>query len=280
MKKVFFLVTILSYMAIGCTNSTKDETTTTEDSSKVTTDTTQKTVMQKPLIDWSKYTSVSPEKVSAMATYYDELVKKDPEIGIRQVNMDGEMLEALLVGVDGLKLVAAADSKTDHVTMYMQFNKKDVYTYYDIDSFFNPEQRGMRGQPVLCPPPGSCELPLVKTVRPNIITETEADEMGRLYYALVKKDPSASIQQVTMSAGLLELLMAGTKGLKLIYGVDLKSNIPTVVMQFWIDGNFYYFNIRDIFTPAMKGMGGQYPLCPPPESCDLPFSPTKAGLKK
>ena len=266
-------------MTISCNNSATEEKATT-DSSKVTVNATQSTAAQKPPIDWSKYTSVSPEKVEEMATHYKDIVKGDPEMGIRQINMDGEMLEALLVGFDGLKLIAAADLNSNQVTMFMQFNKKDVYTYYYITDFFNPEQRGMRGQPVLCPPPETCDLPLAKSVRPNIMTETEVDEMSKRYFTFVKNNPSQSIRQVTMSAGLLELLTIGTKGLKLIYAVDLKSNIPTVVMQFWINDAFYYFNIREIFTPDMKGMGGQYPLCPPPETCDLPFSPTKSGLKK
>ncbi len=279
MKKIFFLVTILSYMAISCNNSATEEKP-AADTSKVTTNAAQTTTVQKPPIDWSKYTSVSPEKVEEMATHYNDIVKKNPNMGIRQINMDGEMLEALLIGFDGLKLIGAADVSTNHITMFMQFNKKDVYTYYDINDFFNPEQRGMRGQPVLCPPPETCDLPLAKSTRPNIMTETEADEMSKRYFTFVKANPSQAIRQVTMSAGLLELLTIGTKGLKLIYAVDIKSNIPTVVMQFWINDNFYYFNIREIFTPDMKGMGGQYPLCPPPETCDLPFIGAKKSSKK
>ena len=55
--------------------------------------------------------------------------------------MDGEMLEALLFGVEGLKLIAAADVNTDHITLLMQFWKLDQFTYYDIDSFFNPARQ-------------------------------------------------------------------------------------------------------------------------------------------
>jgi hypothetical protein len=252
MKKLFFLCIVLNFIVTGCIE-------------------TSESVTPLPVIDWSKYTSVPPETVAEMAANYLKIIDNKPENSIRQVNMDGEMLEALLVGSDGYKLIAAADVKTNNITMMVQFWKEGKFSYYDINSFFNSTQTGMRGQPPLCPPPVTCELPLVKSVRPLIITGTEADEMAKHYYELVKKDPSVAILQVTMDAVLLELLSIGTKGFKFIFAADLKNNKPTVIIQFWKeDDNNYYFNIKDIFTPDMKGMRGQEPLCPPPETCELP----------
>ncbi|MEP7165415.1 MAG: hypothetical protein ABI741_12020 [Ferruginibacter sp.] len=264
MKKAFFLLIILSYVFIGCNQGAKEEkATTTVDSTQI--------VRNEPLaVDWTKHASVSGEQVAEMAAHYLELIHNKPGLGIQQVNMDGEMLRALLVGTEGLKLIAAADLRTDQITMFMQFWRAGEFSYYDIDDFFNSTQRGMRGQPALCPPPSGCELPLVRSARPNIITETEADEMARNYNSIVNRNAALAIQQVTMDATLLQLLMIGTTGIKLVYAAELRTNKITVVVQFWKGDAFYYFNIRDIFTTDMRGMRGQYALCPPPDPCELP----------
>jgi hypothetical protein len=159
--------------------------------------------------------------------------------------------------------------------MFLQFWKKGIFTYYDISTFFNSTEKGMRGQQPVCPPPAGCDLPLPRSVNPQVLSETDVMQMAEHYNALVLKEPGLCIRQITMDGLLLELLLYKTEGLKLIAAADMKTNEITVIMQFWKDGEFNYYDIRELFTPGMKGMRGQAPVCPPPAGCDLPIIPSK-----
>ncbi len=252
MKKILFLVTVLGFMATGCKDCPEEKKT------------------ELPPIDWTKYDSTKQEEVIEMANHYKELILKDPEIGFQQINMDGALLEELLIDTKSIKLIAAADLRTDAVTMFVQFWRNNVFSYYDINSIFNSNDPGMRGKPALCPPPAGCDLPFLRSSNPDVMTEGKASEMALHYTELVRADPKLAIQQVTMDGLLLELLLYRTEGLKLIAAADLESNEITVIMQFWRAGEFSYYDIREIFTPDMRGMRGKPALCPPPVNCDLP----------
>lgn len=252
MKKILFLLAILGFMAAGCKDC----------------DDAKKTEL--PPIDWTKYESTDQDEVIAMAKHYNELIVKNPEIGFQQINMDAALLEELLNNTKGIKLIAAADLRTDAVTMFIQFWRSNVFSYYDINTIFNSNDPGMRGKPPLCPPPAGCDLPFLRSSNPEVMTEGKASEMALHYTELVRADPALAIQQITMDGLLLELLLYKTEGLKLIAAADLESNEITVIMQFWKEGDFSYYDIREIFTPDMRGMRGKPALCPPPAGCDIP----------
>ena len=266
MKKIFLLVTVLGSMAIGCNENKQEE-------KAVTASPKDSVTVSKKSVDWTKYQATSPGEVGAMADHYAQLIAKDPALGIQQINMDGGLLSLLLLDAKGLKLIAAADTKTNDITMFMQFWIKDSFYYYNIKDFFISTEKGMRGQPAICPPPAGCDLPFSKSVKPLVITEEEAQAMATKYNEMVLKDPAMAVRQITMDGFLLEILLYDTEGLKLIAGYDEQKSETTMIMQFWKGGEFYYYDIRDIFTPDMKGMRGQQPLCPPPAGCDLPFGP-------
>ncbi len=253
MKKLLFLMVILVYMGAGCTQCDCDKKT-----------------EPIPPVDWTRYKSATQEDVAAMAKHYVELVAKDPKIGIQQINMDGALLQALMFGTEGLKLIATADLRTNAVTVYLQFWRRGVFTYYDINSFFNSGEPGMRGQPPLCPPPAGCDLPFPRSTNPEVLSESDVTKMEAHYNEVVAADPALAIQQVNMDGLILYLLLYKTEGFKLIAAADLTTNEVTVVVQFWRGGEFTYYDIRDLFTPDMRGMRGKAALCPPPPACDIP----------
>ncbi len=259
MKKTFLLLGILGFIAAGCYDNSQEENDLPAENKKP--------------FNLSVYPLTSEGDVTKMAAHYAELVAKDASLAIQQISMDGAILDSILVGTEGYKLIAAADLTSNAVTMFLQLWRKGVYTYYNIDSVFNSTQPGMRGKPPLCPPPDGCDLPLAKSVNPEIISDDAVKKMAEHYIDLVKKDSKIAIQQITMDGRLLRLVLYDTKGLKLIAAADTTSDEVTAIMQFWRGGKFSYWNIRDIFTPDLVGMRGKPPLCPPPDGCDLPFLP-------
>jgi hypothetical protein len=266
MKRIIFLITVLGFFVSSCNqNKTTDQETpgSLKDTAKTQADS----------INWTSYTGISEGDAQLMADHYADLVKRDPSIGIQQINMAGALLEALMDRTEGLKLIAAADLKTNAITVIMQFWRSGQFSYYNINSFFNSSQPGMRGKPPICPPPAGCDLPLMKSINPNLISEEDAQQMADHYIDIVKSSPGMSIQQVNMDGSLLGALLYRTEGFRLIAAADLRTNVITMLMQFWRGGSFYYFNIKDFFTPDMKGMRGKEAVCPPPAGCDLPFIP-------
>ena len=274
MKKLLVIVTIIAHFSTGC-KDVKQQDTTMIDSNKVAEKAAYKA------LDRSKFNSTDPDIVKNMASHYEVLVSKDPRMGLQQINMDGQVLSELLTtDVKGIKFIAAADPVKDTLTMFIQLWIDESFTYYNIYEFFNATQEGLRGKPVLCPPPGNCDLPFNSKNKPMVITGAEAQAMANLYNEKVIQDPGIAIRQITMDADLLHLLLYGSNGFSLIYAYNEKKESNTVVMQFWRGGEeFSYHDIRDIFYPEMRGMHNQPPLCPPPSSCEIPFLPFPKAAK-
>ena len=248
MKKLLISITIIGLLASCCNNK-------------------KPTVVP---VDLTKYTAITEADVMKMQLHYAVLIKENPDMVIQQINMDGLLLEALLFNVSGLKLISAADERTNDITVIMQFCKNGHFSYYNIKDFFTPGLRGMRDQPPLCPPREGCETPLPESSDPEVLTTEKVNEMANLYPEMVRRDPNVAIQQTMMDGLLLQLFLYDVQGIKLIAAFDAKTNEVTTIVQFWRDGLFYYFDIKDLFTSTMRGMRGQNTLCPPPAACDLP----------
>ena len=249
MKKLFFLLLLFVCICIACNDKKDDESTT------------------RPF-DFSKVALISEDEVVRMAAHYKEIIEKDPKQCIQDLNMDGQVLEAILYETNHITLIAAADLKSNEITAIIQLLRAGVPSYYRITEFFNAGQPGMRGHPAVCPPPDGCDLPLTgKTGKQHLISETDAAAMAKLYVDLVRADPAIAIRQINMDGNLLYALLYRTKGMQLIAGADLKTKEPTEIIQFWRGGVFTYYNIKDFFPPGMPGMMSREALCPPPDSC-------------
>jgi hypothetical protein len=255
MKKLFFLLMITGFMLSACNHLEREEKT-----------------FGKPLegFDFSKVATISPGDATKMAALYNQMVYKDPKKCIQHINMDGEVLEAILFDTKTIQLIAAADTKTNAITAIVALNRGGTISFYDINSFFNSSQPGMRGKPPICPPPDPCGRPLsTEATKHTLVSPGDAEAMAKLYVGLVQANPKIAIQQVTMDGTLLEVLLYKTQGVQLIAAADLNTKEPTEIIQFWRDRVFSYYDIRHIFPKGMPGkmMSLKSSLCPPPDTC-------------
>ncbi len=113
-----------------------------------------------PLTGTVALVGMPENEVQEMAARYNELVKANGRLAIQHITMDVSLLELLLYETDRVKLIAAADVRTNKITMIMQLKRGDSYTYCNIEDVFTPDMRGMQNQGAICPPPAGCELPV------------------------------------------------------------------------------------------------------------------------
>lgn len=108
--------------------------------------------------DMKKFHTLTAEEVAKMAEDYQEALKDDYRKVIQQIMMDPDLLYAILCGVEGFKLIAAAKDNGE-ITMVILYQRNGKTSYYDIKEVFGPN--------VLCPPPDNCGIPYNGLIKKN-----------------------------------------------------------------------------------------------------------------
>jgi hypothetical protein len=163
------------------------------------------------------------------------------------------------------------DPSTDTATVFLQFLIGGKFTYYNIFSFFNRDDPGMRHKAVLCPPPDNCDQLSKLNIDNGVISPDSAEQMAAHYKEVINSNPQKSILQITMDADTLSKFLNHIEGFKMDYASYLNTDSITVILQTWNGKAYTFTDINSVFSSRQLGSGQRPPVCPPPENCGIPF---------
>ena len=120
-----------------------------------TTDTTAK----KHRYDLAALSSLDPATVKQYSANYKAMVKDNADNAVLITNTSGICDAELGNLADRISFIYGAD-ESKNVTMIIEFyfESSNSSKYYLYSDFLNSNDPGMKGRPVLCPPPGSCQI--------------------------------------------------------------------------------------------------------------------------